>query len=770
VIPTGNVSGTWSLAKSPYHIEGEITIPNDSTLTIEPGVDVIFFGHYALNVQGRLLAIGTEVDTTVFTVNDTLEFHNADTSLGGWNGIQFIDTPLNNDTSKIIHCKLSYGKAVGSSPPDNAGGAIHISNFHKVLISNCLIINNSAGGLNSPSGGALYLFFSNIKLKENVISKNQAWDGGAILIYECDAVFINNWIVSNHADEGGGGIWMGGLSNPEFKGDIISNNISENNGGGMICWQSTHPTLDSVSLTGNSANWGGGIGLIDCILEMNNCNVTDNYAAALGGGISSDFSTLNLNNIIFERDTSGSQSGAIHSWHSNLNINDCQFRDNKAVIGGGIHAEFSQLDINNSSFFRNSANNGAGIHANSIHLLIDSSNFSQNVADNEGAAIQYTADTVEFSTPYQVELTHSRFDLNYATNLVGGVNINQHNSDSSLVNLLVDNCTFTANSADHVSAFRILGDIHNFTISNSFFSGNYALRWAAGANFISRCKGDVINCLFNSNQAAIGGNNATSGGAGVTQEAVVDFYNCTFVNNAAGSGAGLHVRFGGIATVINSIFWGNSPSSISLVSRDSISSTLTINNCDIQDGIDSVAVDSLSSLHWGQKNINSDPLFVNPAGADYHLHQNSPCIGTGIDSLEISGLWYVAPITDLEGNPRPNPAGSLPDMGVYESPLGTPTAIADIGVNIPLRFSLEQNYPNPFNPTTFISWQLAVGSPVTIKLFNIRGQEVAVLLNEIQAAGSHQLILDGQHLASGIYFYQLQAGPYTAAKKMILLR
>ena len=66
-IPAGNVSGTWTLAGSPYQINGEITIPNASTLTIEPGVLVEFQGHYKLNVQGRLLAVATVADTITFS-------------------------------------------------------------------------------------------------------------------------------------------------------------------------------------------------------------------------------------------------------------------------------------------------------------------------------------------------------------------------------------------------------------------------------------------------------------------------------------------------------------------------------------------------------------------------------------------------------------------------------------------------------------------------------------------------------------------------------
>ena len=110
-IPPGDVSGTWTQANSPYNINGEITIPNDSTLTIEPGVEVIFTGHYKFNVQGRLLAIGTETDTIVFTINDTTGFHDLTIPDGGWGGIRFMDTPSTNDSSKIVYCKLQYGKA-----------------------------------------------------------------------------------------------------------------------------------------------------------------------------------------------------------------------------------------------------------------------------------------------------------------------------------------------------------------------------------------------------------------------------------------------------------------------------------------------------------------------------------------------------------------------------------------------------------------------------------------------------------------------------------
>jgi len=91
---------------------------------------------------------------------------------------------------------------------------------------------------------------------------------------------------------------------------------------------------------------------------------------------------------------------------------------------------------------------------------------------------------------------------------------------------------------------------------------------------------------------------------------------------------------------------------------------------------------------------------------------------------------------------------------------------------VPTIFGLAQNYPNPFNPETKISWQLAVGSFVTLKVYDVLGNEVVVLMNEERSAGSYQVEFSSKNreLSSGIYFYQLRAGNFVETKKMILLR
>lgn len=89
---------------------------------------------------------------------------------------------------------------------------------------------------------------------------------------------------------------------------------------------------------------------------------------------------------------------------------------------------------------------------------------------------------------------------------------------------------------------------------------------------------------------------------------------------------------------------------------------------------------------------------------------------------------------------------------------------------IPGQYSLSQNYPNPFNPSTVIRFQLPVSSFVTLKVYNLLGQEEATLVNEELRPGNYRVNFDAAGLATGVYFYRLQAGTYTETKKLLLLR
>jgi len=94
-----------------------------------------------------------------------------------------------------------------------------------------------------------------------------------------------------------------------------------------------------------------------------------------------------------------------------------------------------------------------------------------------------------------------------------------------------------------------------------------------------------------------------------------------------------------------------------------------------------------------------------------------------------------------------------------------------VEINNKISFSLEQNYPNPFNPVTIINWSIPEDGKVTLKIFDAIGNEVAVLADAVFQAGMHSTPVNiSKELSSGIYYYKLTAGSFTATKKMILLR
>ena len=103
------------------------------------------------------------------------------------------------------------------------------------------------------------------------------------------------------------------------------------------------------------------------------------------------------------------------------------------------------------------------------------------------------------------------------------------------------------------------------------------------------------------------------------------------------------------------------------------------------------------------------------------------------------------------------------------------TSVEDeIDIVIPTKFQLNQNYPNPFNPSTTISWQVPAAGHTSIKIYDLLGNEVATLVDEFREAGRYEVefqsAVGNRQLASGVYFYRLQAGSFVQTRKMILLK
>lgn len=108
--------------------------------------------------------------------------------------------------------------------------------------------------------------------------------------------------------------------------------------------------------------------------------------------------------------------------------------------------------------------------------------------------------------------------------------------------------------------------------------------------------------------------------------------------------------------------------------------------------------------------------------------------------------------------------------GLQLAAFDTVTAIPSDALEVPYRYELDQNYPNPFNPSTIIRYSLGKKGMVAIKVFDVLGREVATLVNEEKNPGSYTVVFQANSLASGVYYYRLEAGGVVLTKKTILIR
>ena len=149
---------------------------------------------------------------------------------------------------------------------------------------------------------------------------------------------------------------------------------------------------------------------------------------------------------------------------------------------------------------------------------------------------------------------------------------------------------------------------------------------------------------------------------------------------------------------------------------------------------------------------------INYADADNNQGGNDNENGVGADH-------FIDLTADLVSGKVENVFGMMGDHELVD-------IVSDVEMleQLPTQYELSQNYPNPFNPTTMIKFQLKNQEDVTLKIYNLLGQEVATLINETMNAGVYEVNFDAAQLSSGIYIYTITAGEFLDSKKMTLLK
>ena len=141
-------------------------------------------------------------------------------------------------------------------------------------------------------------------------------------------------------------------------------------------------------------------------------------------------------------------------------------------------------------------------------------------------------------------------------------------------------------------------------------------------------------------------------------------------------------------------------------------------------------------------------------------------IDSDVSEYTVTGDYDRVTLIAVHNNPRPDQP--VITLNIAASQNYDPMSTED--EEIPVALSLAQNYPNPFNPSTFIRWAQPQTGQVRLSVYNMLGQEVATLADEVRPAGTHEIRLDALDWTSGVYVYVLEAGEQTLTQKMILLK
>lgn len=582
----------------------------------------------------------------------------------------------------------------------------------------------------------------------------------------------NAYYISSTAIDGMGNGTVVTFNNSEDStallcGFTISNGNSTGDGGGIYC-EGSGPTIRNCNIEYNTAVDGGGIscqyGASPTIFD---CEIKSNYASLDGGGIyhEGNCSTVVSNCLFYDNNASDEGAGIYYEILCNSQITNCQFLNNTAgSYGGAVCCYNSILTLEGNEIVNNYAYAmGGGILAEHTDLIIENTEFVGNEAPGHAGALFYE-NTPGDPGNFEISFLNCSFENNTTDGACGGLLIGKEEGDESIINVAFDNCTFSGNTADRRTAMYLFGEDVNFTITNCIFEDNTATTYVAGISISAFCQGSIVNCLFDSNDAATGGEEWNSGGVSVWSGAEVNFINCTFADNTAAYGAGLTVGSGGIAHTVNTIFWGNSNGQLALDTYNDLGGILNIDYCDIQDGIDSVSISAESTLNWGDNNIIDDPMFFESGEYPYAISDGSPCIDAG--SPDTTGLNL--PDGDIINNLRiwdgDNNGSAIIDMGAYEFgsiPVGKKNERLQY-----LMFEV-QCFPNPFNSSSKITFSLDQKTYTTLNVYNLNGQHIIGLIDEILPEGNHEVAINGMDLPAGIYFCQLKINKRVNTLKMI---
>ena len=326
------VFGHWTSGGSPYQVMADITIPPDTALIIDSGVEVIFFGYYSLTINGRIEANGATGDSVLFAPVSTAT---------PWNGLRFLSA---TGQSALSYCVFTHS----DSDYIWGGGAIYLT-ASRVDIGHCLFLHNTTTEHTSYTyqhGGAICLEYNYDKASitncvfENNTCTGPIADGGAICAAYSSPPIQNCSFINNSAERYGGAILLYVTGQSVISNCLFLDNTGGPEGNGAIgALLDCDPVIRDCEFNGNATSGpGGAMGFYDnCDPLIENCLIINNIASGEGGGIMFSGSAGSIKSSTISNNEADNGGGVAFNSSAGVESTNTIIWGNDATVGPQVY-------------------------------------------------------------------------------------------------------------------------------------------------------------------------------------------------------------------------------------------------------------------------------------------------------------------------------------------------------------------------------------------------------------------------------------------------
>lgn len=678
-----------------------------------------------------------------------------------------------------MHKQLNEALIIAGSQDDYVAGITfkghqyYISGTHSEWLSFYVPQNYSSiqQGIDAAVDGNIVLVDTGTYF-ENINFNGKAITLASIFIYSHDEFYRDNTIIDGSSP-----------SNHDSASVVY-----------FISGEDSTSILYGFTITGGSGTFsgegwidGGGIFVkysgakivYNLIIDNDLYNDDPSKSGVVGGGIGALYMNASRpvlieNNIILDNDLEAVHGHPLgggvagfslsQAWiHINNNLirdNDC-FGSEESTLGGGIYLETVNGSVNGNTIRNNSCKTTGQLFT-------------------PGGGLSF--DAGELNSPYKLIMTNNIIDSNTVDGYYAyGAGVRARLGEVEIENNLITNnviaetpeynfgaglCVYSiGQTGGFIRNNEFINNINNdgvggglfircweiyqeILVDGNYFEGNIAS--TGGAVRAYDCGADFVNNVFINNSANYGGACALKG---VSNNPVAHPYrmiNNSFYDNDAIYGGAIYSDYGD-PFIMNSIFYADTASSTGAEIRN-LTGSLEI----AYSNIDTTLI--FGDFIAGHGIINEDPMF-STGSHPCMIEIGSPCRDAGIEEYTCThDSTFLSPDHDRLWFPRP--LGSATDIGAYE--LYPNPGIAE------LESRIFHNYPNPTQGIFNLHFTIDDLQTVSIRIYDLQGREVAMVVDRVMSAGEHTLSYDAGSLPAGMYFIRLQAGKDTFVRKLIV--